>query len=180
MTEIEPTIDNVTPGAVVTIERGGPGKPGHTSFTHQIVSSPGKEMKSHEATVSYVQKITEPGMGYRITRITRPAPPIPTTPGERFWAVGDISKEPREYLVTDERCVVDLTNGKQWGRQWFEERSTAVPAPEPETAPVPAHLIREAEVWGYGRPTGDGDRLGADILVRIVRAVRGWEVRDHE
>ena len=179
MTEIEPTIDNVTPGAVVTIERGGPGKPGHTSFTHEIVSSPGPEMGSHEATVSHVQKLTEPGMGYRITRITRPAPPIPTTPGERFWAVGSISNEPREYLVTDARAAVALDLGAQWDLADFPY--TVVPAPEPETVPVPADLIREAEKWDDSldslmRPM----KVGTGILTRIVQAVRQREGADDE
>lgn len=176
MPDIEPTIDNVTPGAVVTIERGGPGKPGHTSFTHEIVSSPGKEMGSHEATVSYVQKITEPGMGYRITRITRPAPPIPTTPGERFWARRSAENEPREFLIVNGGLIVAIDVGIPWDRSDFNW--TIVPAPEPETVPVPAELIEAAEEW-HDTPMRRMD-MGAGILRRIVRAVREREGADDE
>ena len=54
-----------------------------------------------------------------------------------------------------------------------ERRHAAVPAPEPETVPVPADLIQEAEEWNDARmrqTTG-----GASILARIVRAVRERE-----
>ncbi|WP_453974548.1 hypothetical protein [Brevibacterium pityocampae] len=100
-------------------------------------------MKSHEATVSYVQKITEPGMGYRITRITRPAPPIPTTPGTRFWASVIRGHDPMEFIVTDSGTAIDLKHGMTHNLDGFPY--TVAPAPEPETVPVPARLIREAK-----------------------------------
>ena len=156
MTKIEPTIENGQPGDVVTIEKGTPGKAGHRSMT----------VKWNKSFIRYHMD-----NGWRITRITRPAPPIPTTPGERFWAVGSIAPKPREYLVTDARAVVALDLGMQWDLADFPY--TVVPAPEPETVPVPADLIRESEEWNDARmrqTTG-----GASILARIVRAVREWE-----
>lgn len=160
----------VQPGDIVTIERGVPGKPGHETFTFEIVESLGKGMKGYEVTVGYVRRITEPGAMYRVTRITRPAPPIPDEPGTRFWAVDDISKVTREYLVTDEGAAVALDWGTQWDLADFPH--TVVPAPEPETVPVPADLIREAEEWAGG----SSKRSSVAVLGDIVEAVRGWEV----
>lgn len=175
MTEIEPIIENVQPGDTVTIERGAPGEPGHASFTLEIVSSPGEDMGVHEATLSYIQGIAESDLGYRITRIIRPTPPvppIPDEPGVRFWARWR-SVVVREYIVTDGDWIVDLTDGGSWERDLFERRHTVVPAPEPETVPVPADLIREAEEWSDSimRLTG----MGTGILTRIVLAVRERE-----
>ena len=131
MTEIEPTIENVREGDTVTIERGAPGEPGHASLTYLIASSSDKAVWSHEVTVSRVQKLTESDMGYRITRITRPAPQIPSEQGERFWARWK-SESPREYIGTIGDRFVDLTDGAMWERDLFERCHTVVPAPEPE------------------------------------------------
>ena len=112
--------------------------------------------------------------GWKIARITRPAPPIPTTPGERFWARrGGLRVV--EHIVTDEQVIVDLDSGTQWDRNLFERAHTVVPAPEPETVPVPADLIRESEKWDD--ETWSVRSVGESILGLIVRAVREreWE-----
>lgn len=167
----------VQPGDVVTLERGMPDEPGHETLAARVTEE--REPVAYTCSLGWLRgrAMYE---GWKIARITRPSPPvpdepIPDDPGERFWARWR-SADPREYIVTDGDRIVDLTDGGSWERDLFERRHAIVPAPEPETVPVPADLIREAEEWGYGRPTDDGDGLGADILVRIVRAVRGWEV----
>lgn len=162
----------VQPGDTVTIETGTLGKPGHEAFTFEIVESLGKEMKGYEVTVGYVRRITESDAGFRITRITRPAPTIPTALGERFWARWR-SRDPREYIVTEGDRIVDLTDGGSWERDLFEHRHSVVPAPEPETVPVPADLIREAERWNALLMQSGDVRVG--ILTRIVQAVRERE-----
>lgn len=176
MTEIEPTVENVQPGDVVTLERGTPDEPGHETLAARVTE--GREPVAYTCSLGWLRgrAMYE---GWKIARIIRPAPPIPTTPipttpGERFWAVGDISKGPREFLVTDEGTVVALGWGAQWDLAGFPYY--VVPAPEPETVPVPAHLIREAERW-HDSPTQSGD-VGVGILTRIVWAVREREACD--
>ena len=168
MTEIEPTIENVQPGDVVTLERGTPDEPGHETLAARVTEE--REPVAYTCSLGWLRgrAMYE---GWKIARITRPAPPIPDEPGERFWAVGSMSQKPREYIVTDERAAVSLSLGAQWDLADFP--FTVVPAPEPETVPVPADLIREAEEWNDARmrqTTG-----GASILARIVRAVRERE-----
>ena len=172
MIEVEPTVENVQPGDIVTLERGTPDEPGHETLAARVTE--GREPVAYTCSLGWLRgrAMYE---GWKIARITRPAPPIPTTPGERFWAIVPFMGAPREFIVTDERCVVDLTVGNQWGRQWFEERFTVVPAPKPETVPVPADLIREAERWDD--ETWSVRSVGESILGLIGRAVREreWE-----
>ena len=168
MSEIEPTIDNVREGDAVTIETGTLGEPGYSAFTVRVTRE--SEPVAYTRSLDWVE-VRAREDDSRITRITRPALPIPTAPGERFWAVGSMSQKPREYIVTDERAAVSLSLGAQWDLADFP--FTVVPAPEPETVPVPADLIQEAEEWNDARmrqTTG-----GASILARIVRAVRERE-----
>ena len=173
MTEIEPTIENVREGDVVTIERGTPDEPGHETLAARVTEE--REPVAYTCSLGWLRgrAMYE---GWKIARITRPAPPITTTPGERFWAVGGISKEPREYLVTDEGTVVALDWGTQWDLADFP--FTVVPAPEPETVPVPADLIREAERWRDSLMRSSD--VGVGILTRIVHAVREREGADDE
>ena len=158
----------VQPGDVVTLERGTPDEPGHETLAARVTEE--REPVAYTCSLGWLRgrAMYE---GWKIARITRPAPPIPTAPGERFWAVGSMSQKPREYIVTDERAAVSLSLGAQWDLADFP--FTVVPAPEPETVPVPADLIQEAEEWNDARmrqTTG-----GASILARIVRAVRERE-----
>ena len=158
----------VQPGDVVTLERGTPDEPGHETLAARVTEE--REPVAYTCSLGWLRgrAMYE---GWKIARITRPAPPIPDEPGERFWAVGSMSQKPREYIVTDERAAVSLSLGAQWDLADFP--FTVVPAPEPETVPVPADLIREAEEWNDARmrqTTG-----GASILARIVRAVRERE-----
>lgn len=169
MTEIEPTIENVREGDIVTLETGTPGEPGHGSNTYRAMS--GWHGIGGERSLDTLRTLTR--VGYRITRIDRPAPPIPTTPGERFWARrGGLRVV--EHIVTDEQVIVDLDSGTQWDRNLFERSHTVVPAPEPETVPVPADLIREAVEWRTDLSDAPG-RSSWTILKDIV-----WAVRERE
>lgn len=174
MTEIEPTIDNVQPGDVVTLERGTPDEPGHETLAARVTEE--REPVAYTCSLGWLRgrAMYE---GWKIARITRPAPPIPTTPGTRFWARWG-SEDPKEYIVTHEQAIVNLDSGAQWARDLFERNHTVIPAPEPETVPVPAECIREAEEWNDSlmRPMG----MGTGILTRIVRAVREREGADDE
>ena len=140
MTEIEPTIDNVREGDTVTIERGTPGEPGHQSETIRVRTDtePTRYTRTNGALSDRVL-----AHGWTITRITRPTPQIPAKPGTRFWARWK-SESPREYIGIIGGRFVDLTDGAMWERDMFEREHTVVPAPEPETVPVPADLLREA------------------------------------
>ena len=164
MTEIEPTIENVKLGDVVVIESGTPDSPGWVATAHKVSDRGG----FCPITIEHLAHNLSDGK--RLTKITRPAPPIPTTPGERFWARMR-SADPREYIVTDEQAIVHLDSGTQWERGLFERNHTVVPAPEPETVPVPADLIREAEEWIGGMAS----RSAVGILSRIVLAARDLE-----
>lgn len=172
MTEIEPTIENVREGDVVTIERGTPDEPGHETLAARVTEE--REPVAYTCSLGWLRgrAMYE---GWKIARITRPAPqipdePIPDDPGERFWARWR-SADPREYIVTDGDRIVDLTDGGSWERDLFERRHSVVPAPEPETVPVPADLIREAEEW----ISGMASRSAVGILSRIVLAARDRE-----
>lgn len=179
MSDIEPTIDNVQPGDTVTVETGVLGEPGYKAFTVRATGQ--AELVVHTRSLDWVATRAKRD-GYRITRITRitrPALPVPTTPGTRFWAVGSSSQKPREYLVTGARAVVALDWGTQWDLADFPY--TVVPAPEPETVPVPARLIRRAEKWNDAlreaeRWEADTNmRIAKSTLREIVRAVRERE-----
>lgn len=157
----------VQPGDVVTLERGAPDEPGHETLAARVTE--GREPVAYTCSLGWLRgrAMYE---GWKIARITRPAPPIPTTPGERFWARrGGLRVV--EHIVTDEQVIVDLDSGTQWDRNLFERAHTVVPAPEPETVPVPADLIREAEEW----ISGMASRSAVDILSRIVLAARDRE-----
>ena len=67
MSYIRPTIENVQPGDVVTIETGTPGVPGHESGTYWATS----EWSNSGAKRSFSTFRTLTRMGWRITRITR-------------------------------------------------------------------------------------------------------------
>lgn len=159
----------VQPGDIVTIERGTPDEPGHETLAARVTEE--REPVAYTCSLGWLRgrAMYE---GWKIARITRPALPIPTTPGERFWARrGGLRIV--EHIVTDEQVIVDLDSGTQWDRNLFERSHTVMPAPEPETVPVPADIIREVEEWADG-PSGDpGD--GDMILYRIVRTVRERE-----
>lgn len=164
MTEIEPTIENVKLGDVVVIESGTPDSPGWVATAHKVSDRGGFPAITIETLACNLND------GKRLTKITRPAPPVPTTPGERFWARWE-SADPSEYMVTDEQTIVHLDSGTQWERGLFERSHTVVPAPEPETVPVPADLIREAEEWF----DSTSPRTAFDVLRGIVWAVREKE-----
>ena len=173
MTEIEPTIDNVREGDTVTLERGTPDEPGHETLAARVTEE--REPVAYTCSLGWLRgrAMYE---GWKIARIVRPSLPIPIDPGERFWARWVEENEPREYIVTYGNQIVDLSNGEPWKRGMFESSHTVVPAPEPETVPVPADLIRESEEWNDSfdslmRPRS----VGVDILTRIVRAVRERE-----
>ena len=170
MTEIEPTIENVREGDVVTLERGTPDEPGHETLAARVTEE--REPVAYTCSLGWLRgrAMYE---GWRIARITRPAPSIPIDPGGRFWARWD-SGQVEEYIVTDGQELVRLSSGTRWCRADFPH--TVVPAPEPETVPVPADLIRESEEWNDSfdslmRPRN----VGVGILTRIVRAVRERE-----
>ena len=67
MTEIEPTIENVQLGDVVTIETGTPGVPGHESGTYWAASE--WSNSGAERSLYTLRALTR--IGWRITRITR-------------------------------------------------------------------------------------------------------------
>ena len=160
----------VQPGDVVTLERGTPDEPGHETLAARVTEE--REPVAYTCSLGWLRgrAMYE---GWKIARIVRPSLPIPIDPGERFWARWVEENEPREYIVTYGNQIVDLSNGEPWKRGMFESSHVVVPAPEPETVPVPADLIQEAEEWNDARmrqTTG-----GASILARIVRAVRERE-----
>ena len=130
MTEIKPTIGNVQPGDVVTIERGTPDEPGHETLAARVTEE--REPVAYTCSLGWLRgrAMYE---GWKIARITRPAPPIPSKQGERFWARWG-SESPREYIGIVGGRFVDLTDGAMWERDLFERFHTVVPAPEPETA----------------------------------------------
>lgn len=165
MTEIEPTIDNVREGDVVTLEEGAPDEPGHRAFTTRITGE--FETVAHTRSLGWLRGRAR-REGWRVTRIRRPDPSIPTTPGTRFWAT--FETKAREYIATDQDTFVSLIDGMQWDCDKFP--GTVVPAPEPETVPLPVDLIREAEEW----LSNTGTRTALDVLRRIVRSVREREV----
>lgn len=168
----------VQPGDVVTLERGTPDEPGHETLAARVTEE--REPVAYTCSLGWLRgrAMYE---GWKIARITRPAPPIPAPlipakPGTRFWARWD-SGEVEEYIVTDGQELVHLYSGTKWRRADFPH--VVVPAPEPETVPVPADLIRESEEWNDSfdslmRPRS----VGVDILTRIVRAVREREAGD--
>ena len=171
MTEIEPTIENVREGDVVTLERGTPDEPGHETLTARVTEE--REPVAYTCSLGWLRgrAMYE---GWKIARITRPAPQIPTTPGTRFWASVIRGHDPMEFIVTDSGTAINLTHGMTHNLDGFPY--IVVPAPEPETVPVPADLIRESEEWNDSfdslmRPRS----VGVDILTRIVRAVRERE-----
>ena len=115
--------------------------------------------------------------GWKITRITRPSPPIPIEAGTRFWASVIRGHDPVEFIVTDSGTAINLTYGMTHDLDGFPY--TVVPAPEPETVPVPADLIREAEERSHDLSDAAG-RPSWFILRDIVRAVREREGADDE
>ena len=160
----------VQPGDVVTLERGTPDEPGHETLAARVTEE--REPVAYTCSLGWLRgrAMYE---GWKIARIVRPSLPIPIDPGERFWARWR-SESPGEYIVTYGNQIVDLSNGEPWKRGMFESSHVVVPAPEPETVPVPAHLIREAEdrIDGGSAP---GGRSSWAILRDIVRAVRERE-----
>lgn len=172
MTEIEPTIDNVQPGDIVTVERGTPGELGYSALTVRVTR--GAESVAYTRSLDWLAGRARRGVD-RITRIDRPAPPIPTEPGERFWARWN-SVHVEEYMVTQGENVVHLASGTLWRRWDFPY--PVVPAPEPDTVPVPADLIREAKEWDAGNWSVRSG--GESILGLIIQAVREREGADDE
>ena len=157
----------VQPGDIVTIERGTPDEPGHETLAARVTEE--REPVAYTCSLGWLRgrAMYE---GWKIVRITRPALAIPTEPGTRFWARRR-APDPREYIVTNRGRIVSLSDGETWNRDLFERNHTVVPAPEPETVPVPADLIREAEEW----ISGMASRSAVDILSRIVLAARDRE-----
>ena len=157
----------VQPGDVVTIERGTPDEPGHETLAARVTEE--REPVAYTCSLGWLRgrAMYE---GWKIARIVRPSLPIPIDPGERFWARWR-SEDLGEYIVTYGDQIVDLSNGEPWKRDLFEHQHTVVPAPEPDTVPVPAELIREAERWDDGTNTCIPTR----ILRDIVQAAREWE-----
>ena len=132
MTEIEPTVDNVRVGDVVTYETGKPGEPGYTLEVRRVDDAPVSTDGIALATVRGRAR----GGYYRLTRITRPAPPPPARPGERFWARYESADHAEEFIVTRRNgatLLVSLYDGLTWTPEGHSESFTVVPAPEPET-----------------------------------------------
>lgn len=169
MTEIEPTIENVKLGDVVVLESGTPNSPGWIATAHKVSDRGGFCVVTIETLACNLND------GKRITRITRPAPPVPSTPGERFWASVIRGHDPMEFIVTDSGTAINLKHGMTHNLDGFPY--TVVPAPEPETVPVPADLIREAVEWQTELSDAAG-RASWVILSDIVQAVR--EARKEE
>lgn len=170
MTEIEPIIENVKLGDVVVIESGTPDSPGWVATAHKVSDRGG----FCPITIEHLARNLSDGK--RLTRITRPSLPIPTKVGERFWARYEGVDHVEEFIVTlrhGETLFVSLHDGLTWTPKDHDESFTVVPDPEPETVPVPADLIQEAEEWVDGPDSGMG--RGDMILYRITQAVRERE-----
>ena len=156
----------------MTLDLCTPGEPGYTLSVNRVDDS---SVYNRDIALATVRGRVRGGY-YRLIKITRPAPPVPTKPGERFWASVIRGHDPMEFIVTDSGTAINLKHGMTHNLDGFPY--TIVPAPEPETVPVPADLIREAEWWDEGnwfvRSGGDS------ILGRIVQAVREREGADDE
>lgn len=168
----------VQPGDVVTLERGTPDEPGHETLAARVTE--GREPVAYTCSLGWLRgrAMYE---GWKIARITRPAPPIPDEPipdepGERFW--GNWHGQMLEFIVTDEQSALVLDgSGTLLSFPVIRDHCTVVPAPEPETVPVPADLIREAGDR-IDRGSAPGGRSSWAILRDIVRAVREREAGD--